>query len=107
MNIKILHYLVLTLGDSLLYNYGVRQSYTKNPKGEKMKKLFLIGMFLMGVIELSFADVYVHSYFRSDGTYVASHYRSNPDDNIQNNWSTMGNTNPYTGKRGYKNPYSW
>ena len=69
-----------------------------------MKKLFLIGMFLMGGIQLSFADVYVHSYFRSNGTYVASHYRSNPDGKVMNNWSIEGNVNSYTGQLGHINP---
>jgi len=72
-----------------------------------MKKLFLIGMFLMGAIEVSFADVYVNGYYRSNGTYVNGYYRSNPDSTRMNNWSTSGNINPYTAKRGYKNPYSY
>jgi hypothetical protein len=52
-----------------------------------------------------FADVYVNGYYRSDGTYVQPHYRSDPDGNIYNNWSTKGNVNPYTGKRGTVDPY--
>jgi len=50
------------------------------------------------------ADVYVRGYYRSDGTYVRPHYRSPPDGNVWNNWSTKGNINPYTGKPGYKYP---
>lgn len=50
-------------------------------------------------------DVYVHGYYRSDGTYVRPHYRSAPDGNPYNNWSTRGNVNPYTGKLGTKSPY--
>jgi len=46
------------------------------------------------------ADVYVRGYYRSNGTYVAPHYRSNPDGNFYNNWSTYGSINPYTGKTG-------
>jgi TPR repeat protein len=34
---------------------------------------------------------------------VAPHYRSAPDHNPYNNWSTKGNVNPYTGKAGTKN----
>ncbi|WP_010598958.1 hypothetical protein [Rickettsiella massiliensis] len=30
------------------------------------------------------------------------HYRSNPDGNFNNNWSTKGNINPYTGEWGTK-----
>jgi len=42
----------------------------------------------------------VRGYFRSNGTYVAPHYRSAPDGNFSNNWSTAGNVNPYTGREG-------
>src|SRR5882724_9600516 len=42
----------------------------------------------------------VRGYVRRDGTYVAPHYQSNPDGNINNNWSTKPNINPYTGEIG-------
>lgn len=44
------------------------------------------------------AVVSVKGYYRKDGTYVAPHYRSDPDGIKTNNWSYPGNTNPYTGK---------
>ncbi len=50
------------------------------------------------------ADTYVSGYTRSNGTYVAPHYRSDADSSFNNNWSTQGNTNPYTGQAGYKTP---
>lgn len=57
------------------------------------------------------AAVRVRGYYRKDGTYVRPHYRSNPDGNPYNNWSTYPNINPYTGKRGTKhipgNPHSY
>lgn len=46
------------------------------------------------------SSVYVHGYFRRNGTYVSPHYRSAPDGNFQNNWSTKGNVDPYTGRSG-------
>ena len=46
------------------------------------------------------AQVRVRGYTRKDGTYVKPHYRSRPDGNFHNNWSTAGNVNPYTGKVG-------
>lgn len=46
------------------------------------------------------AAVHVKGYYRKDGTYVQPHYRSNPDHNFYNNYSTKGNINPYTGKEG-------
>ena len=51
--------------------------------------------------ELIYAqDVHVRAYTRSDGTQVQAHYRSAPDGNFDNNWSTLGNVNPYTGEPG-------
>lgn len=44
--------------------------------------------------------VAVRGYVRKDGTYVPPHYRSAPDGNFSNNWSTVGNVNPYTGEEG-------
>ena len=46
-------------------------------------------------------DVYVNGYTRSDGTYVSGHYRSAPNSTINDNFSTEGNVNPYTGKEGW------
>ncbi|WP_150787870.1 hypothetical protein [Pseudomonas fluorescens] len=45
-------------------------------------------------------DVSVSGYTRNDGTYVAPHYRSAPDGSFDNNWSTLGNINPHTGRLG-------
>jgi len=57
------------------------------------------------------SNVHVNGYFRSNGTYVQPHYRTAPDHNFYNNWSTKGNVNPYTGKVGTKdipsNTYSY
>ncbi len=38
------------------------------------------------------------------GTYVGSHMRTTPDRSHLDNWSTKGNVNPYTGKKGTRNP---
>jgi len=53
------------------------------------------------------ADVYVRGYTRSNGTYVDSHSRSDPNNSRTDNWSSKGNYNPYTGRKGTKNvdPY--
>lgn len=48
-------------------------------------------------------SVSVKGYFRKDGTYVVPHFRSAPDGNFYNNWSTHGNINPYTGEEGKLN----
>ena len=75
---------------------------------------FIVTLLLLALsqIPVSFASprggggaVAVRGYVRSNGTYVAPHYRSAPDGNPYNNWSTIGNVNPYTGEPGTKQPY--
>jgi hypothetical protein len=51
--------------------------------------------------------VNVRGYFRKNGTYVAGHRRTAPDGNFNNNWSTQGNVNPFTGKVGTKRQSRW
>lgn len=53
------------------------------------------------------ADTYVPGHFRKDGTYIQPHYRSAPDGNPLNNWSTQPNVNPYTGQPGTRTPDSF
>lgn len=68
-----------------------------------MKKLMVVSMVAMLVClmcEVLSADTYVGGYYRSSGTYATPHYRSNPDGNFYNNYSTYGNVNPYTGAYG-------
>lgn len=65
--------------------------------------LAFMSIFVFGGNELAIAkDVYVDGYHRKDGTYVKPHYRSSPDNTRNNNFSTYGNVNPYTGERGTK-----
>jgi hypothetical protein len=64
-----------------------------------MKRLFASLVLLM-ITATVMGDVYVHGYHREDGTYVRPHYRSDPDGDFSNNWSTYPNVNPYTGKIG-------
>lgn len=66
-------------------------------KWRVVKVAFLVFLLLL---PLASAQVFVRGYFRRDGTYVRPHYRSNPDGNFWNNWSTIGNINPYTGEVG-------
>ncbi len=75
-----------------------------------MKKLILSALLLaftsilvFGSSELAMAkDVYVDGYYRNDGTYVKPHYMSSPNNTRNDNFSTYGNVNPYTGERGTK-----
>ena len=76
-----------------------------------MKKLSsvlsaIILVILIGFAGFTFADTSVRGYTRKDGTYVQPHKRSSPDSSRFNNWSTKGNVNPYSGKKGYRNPYA-
>ena len=50
------------------------------------------------------AQVHVDGHVRRDGTYVPPHYRSAPDGNPYNNYSSRGNVNPYTGQLGSRDP---
>lgn len=57
-----------------------------------MKKiiLFFILLNILGCYALDTSsndDVYVHGYYRKDGTYVNSHYRTKPDGIKSNNKS--------------------
>lgn len=61
---------------------------------------FSWGLLFCGLCEQVLGQVHVRGYTRKDGTYVSSYVRSRPDGNFYNNWSTVGNVNPYTGKRG-------
>jgi len=47
----------------------------------------------------------VRGYFKKSGTYVAPHYKSTSNRTKLDNYSTKGNSNPFTGKKGYVNPY--
>ena len=73
-----------------------------------MKKALSVSILCLAVVFFStdlFAQGrYVRGYTRRDGTYVQPHYRSAPDGNVYNNWSTRGNVNPYTGQPGTVNP---
>lgn len=46
----------------------------------------------------------VKGYTKKSGTYVAPHKRSAPNKTKSDNYSTKGNMNPYTGKKGTKKP---
>ena len=59
-----------------------------------MKKLIALSIVLFAAFS-SFAQTHVSGYTRSNGTYVAPHYRSSPNYTKADNYSTIGNTNPY------------
>lgn len=46
----------------------------------------------------------VSGHVTKNGTYVAPHRQTNPNDTKHDNWSSKGNVNPDTGKAGTKDP---
>lgn len=69
-----------------------------------MKTMFLL-LALAATSTSAIADSHVRGYYKKDGTYVAPHVRTSPNQTKVDNYSTKGNYNPYTGKQGTKDPY--
>ncbi len=46
----------------------------------------------------------VRGYTKSNGTYVQSHMKTYSNHTQRDNWSSVPNVNPYTGKSGSKLP---
>ncbi|GAD81053.1 hypothetical protein [Vibrio ezurae] len=65
-----------------------------------LRYIILFGLTIFSCFVLA-KDVYVNGYTRSDGTQVKGHYRTAPDATVNNNYSTEGNINPHTGKKGW------
>jgi hypothetical protein len=64
----------------------------------------LLGLVMFFLSGISMAQVHIKGYTKKDGTYVAPHERTAPDSTKNNNYSTKGNINPYTGKAGTVDP---
>ena len=70
--------------------------------------VIVIGFILfLGLVGAVNAYVRVRGYWRNNGTYVQPHYRSDPNPYKWDNYSSSGNTNPWTGQRGYKKWWQW
>jgi hypothetical protein len=68
-----------------------------------MKKAILfIAAILVFASSFGQSQTYVTGYTRSNGTYVEGHYRTTSNYTRDDNWSTVGNVNPYTGTEGTK-----
>lgn len=71
-----------------------------------MNKLFIYAAFSILAADAAYAQpVYVRPHVRSDGTYVPGHMRTAPNSTRADNWSSVPNINPYTGRQGTKDPY--
>lgn len=65
---------------------------------------------LIGLLTVStqvFSDQWVNGYTRQNGTHVDGYHRTSPDSNPYNNYSSPGNTNPYTGAVGGYQPHEY
>ncbi|MDD3144798.1 MAG: hypothetical protein PHV23_01660 [Candidatus Gracilibacteria bacterium] len=69
-----------------------------------MKKIIsaIIIFLLLGVNSvLGYSVKYQKGYIKKNGTYVQGHYKTVSNSKKSDNFSTKGNYNPYTGKKGY------
>ena len=77
-----------------------------------MKKYILVLILFVGLLSFSASaeakTVRVKGYYKpSTGSYVSPSYRTSPNKYKFDNYSTKGNYNPYSGRKGYVNPYKW
>lgn len=79
-----------------------------------MKKIFVTIFALLMLSSFSFSNIVeartirVRGYYkRNTGSYVMPYYRTSPNRTKWDNWSTKGNINPFTGKKGYKSLWNW
>lgn len=73
---------------------------------KKAALLLILALTVLPVGNAGAASSSVKGHTKKNGTYVSSHKRTKADSSKSNNWSTKGNTNPYTGKRGGVGPNS-
>ena len=78
---------------------------------KNMKKIILgiaIALTLLVTTSVEARVTKVKSYYKpSTGKYVSSYYKTTPNKTKIDNFSTKGNYNSYTGKKGYVNPYKY
>ena len=77
-----------------------------------MKKIItgltLVFLLFVSTGSVEAKTVSVKGYYKpSTGSYVTPSYRTSPNKTKFDNYSTRGNYNPYTGKKGTQNPYRW
>lgn len=68
-----------------------------------MKRILLLFSLTFLLSLCVYSDTWVDGYYRADGTYVEGHWRSDRNGTANDNWSSDGNYNPWTGKKGNKN----
>lgn len=67
-----------------------------------MKKFLLSLLSVIAISTMVSAQSYRYQngYYRTNGTYVSGHYKSNSNNTNWDNYSTRGNRNPFTGNNG-------
>ncbi len=76
-----------------------------------MKRIILTVVTVLAFVSTVMADERVRGYWKDtnrDGvkdTYVQPYYRSERNNSVEDNYSTKGNVNPYTWKKGTKDPF--
>jgi hypothetical protein len=61
-------------------------------------------VFVLAAFQAAAGSHHVRGHLTRKGSYVAAHGQTNADRSKLNNWSTKGNLNPYTGKKGAIDP---
>ena len=61
---------------------------------------------MLSIVPIAHAT-HVRGHYRSNGTYVNGYNRTRSNYTKVDNYSTRGNYNPYTGKRGTVNPTNY
>ncbi|MBQ4471619.1 MAG: hypothetical protein II942_00010 [Alphaproteobacteria bacterium] len=65
-----------------------------------MRKLVFLCLTAVVLTSIPVQAEYVRGHYRSNGTWVDGYNRSNRNGTKLDNYSTQGNYNPYTGKKG-------
>jgi len=66
--------------------------------------LSLVCLALLSSVAFAQGKTKVKAYTKKDGTRVEAHEQTTANKKTTDNWSTKGNVNPNTGKKGTKNP---
>lgn len=67
-----------------------------------MTTLSLVVILLFAIPLFAQRPKAVRPYVKRNGTYVQRHYRTTPNRTRVDNYSTKGNRNTFTGKKGYR-----
>ena len=68
-----------------------------------MKKIFIAALLVLFTASLAYAGT--KGSVKKSRTHRNPHIRTFPNNTKLNNWSTKGNTNPYTGNKGIVNSH--